>query len=153
MRSNEKSLSSPTWIPSTIAHSFYTMVFDLHGLHQRSTTFQFICSILVVVDYFTKMVHFIACNKSITSERITKLALNHVFWYHGLFENIISNHRLQFTSKFWKRIFELLNAKVKLSLAFHPQTRKSSMLIKFWNNIYIAQPIVIKIINQTSCPW
>jgi len=67
------------------------------------------------------MVHFILYNKSIIDEKITKLFLDRVFHYHGLPENIISNHGPQFSSKFWKRLFELLDVKVKLSLAFHPQ--------------------------------
>jgi len=46
-------------------------------------------SILVVVDRLTKMVHFIPCNKTITNKKTTKLFFNHVFWYHGLLENIV----------------------------------------------------------------
>jgi len=46
-------------------------------------------SILVVVDRSTKMVHFIPCNKTITNKKTTKLFFNHVFWYHGPFENIV----------------------------------------------------------------
>jgi len=41
-------------------------------------------SILVVVDHFMKMVHFIHCNKSITDDKTTKLFLDHVCCYHGL---------------------------------------------------------------------
>jgi hypothetical protein len=36
-------------------------------------------SILVMVDCLTKMAHFIACTKTITSEGTTKLFLDHVF--------------------------------------------------------------------------
>jgi hypothetical protein len=67
------------------------------------------------------MVHFILYNKSIIDEKIVKLFLDRVFHYHGLPKNIIFNHGPQFSSKFWKRLFELLDVKVKLSLAFHPQ--------------------------------
>jgi hypothetical protein len=45
-------------------------------------------SILVVVDRFIKMVHFILYNKSIIDEKTTKLFLDHVFRYHGFLENI-----------------------------------------------------------------
>jgi hypothetical protein len=58
-------------------------------------------SILVVVDCLTKMVHFISCIKTIIGEGTTKLFLDHVFWYHGLPKNIISNRGPQFASKFW----------------------------------------------------
>jgi hypothetical protein len=79
-------------------------------------------SILVVVDHLIKMVHFIPCNKTIISKKIAKLFLDHVFQYHGLLEDIVFNRGPQFASKFWRRLFELLGVKVKLSLAFHPQT-------------------------------
>ncbi len=58
-------------------------------------------SILVVVARFTKMVHFIPCNKSITSEKITKLFFDHVFCYHELLEDIFFDHGPQFIFKFW----------------------------------------------------
>ncbi len=78
-------------------------------------------SILVVVDHFTKMTHFIPCNKSIIDKKTIKLFLDHVFCYHGLPEDIIFYRGPQFASKFWKRFFELLGVKVKLSSTFHPQ--------------------------------
>ncbi len=46
-------------------------------------------SILMAVDHFMKMVCFIPYNKSITSKKIIKLFLDHVFCYHGLFEDIV----------------------------------------------------------------
>jgi hypothetical protein len=76
--------------------------------------------VLVVVDCLTKMAHFISCTKIITSKGTTKLLFDHVFWYHGFFENIISDHGLTFASKFWKQFFELLGVKVKFSSSFHP---------------------------------
>jgi hypothetical protein len=56
-------------------------------------------SILVEVDRLMKIIHFILCTKTITSERTTKLILDHVFWYHGLFEGIIFDRGPQFASK------------------------------------------------------
>jgi hypothetical protein len=49
-------------------------------------------SIWVVVNCLTKMVHFIPYNKIIISKKTIKLFLDHVFRYHGLLEDIISNH-------------------------------------------------------------
>jgi hypothetical protein len=42
-----------------------------------------------MVDRLTKMAHFILCTKTIIGEGTTKLFFNHVFWYHGLFKEII----------------------------------------------------------------
>jgi hypothetical protein len=82
---------------------------------------QKILVILVVVDHMTKMVNFIPCKKSIISKTTTKLFLDHVFQYLGLPKDIIFDRGLQFASKFWKKFFELLDVKVKLSSTFHPQ--------------------------------
>jgi hypothetical protein len=57
-----------------------------------SLSFEMVCYIV--------MVHFIPYTKTIIGKRTTKLFLDHVFQYHGLLENIISNHKLQFVSKF-----------------------------------------------------
>jgi hypothetical protein len=78
-------------------------------------------SILVMVYCLMSMDHFIPCTKKIICKRIAKLFLDHVFRYQGILENIIFDHRLQFESKFWKQLFELLGVKVKLSSTFHPQ--------------------------------
>jgi len=69
-------------------------------------------SIIVMVDPFTKVVHFIPYNKSITNKKTTKSFLDHVFRYH----------EPKFASKFWKRFFKLLGVKMKLSLVFHFET-------------------------------
>ncbi len=80
-------------------------------------------SILVVaVDHLRKIVHFIPYNKSIIGKNTTMLFFDHVFHYHGLLKNIISDYGPHFTSKFWKWVFKLLGVKVKLSLTFHPWT-------------------------------
>jgi len=57
-------------------------------------------SILVVVDHFTKMVHFIPFNKPKIGEKRTNLFFDHVFHYHGLLEKIVYDHGLQFIPKF-----------------------------------------------------
>jgi hypothetical protein len=49
-------------------------------------------SILVVVDHLMKMVNFILCTKTITSEKTSKLFFDHDFQYHGLPQNIIFDH-------------------------------------------------------------
>jgi hypothetical protein len=46
-------------------------------------------SILVVVDYFTKMAHFIPFKKTIIGKKITKLFFYHVFQYHYLLKDFL----------------------------------------------------------------
>jgi hypothetical protein len=78
-------------------------------------------SIFVVVDWVTKMAHFILCTKVVTEEETTKLFLEYAYCIHGLPNDIVSNTRTQFTSNFWKRLFKLFSMKINLSTTYHPQ--------------------------------
>lgn len=57
-------------------------------------------SILVIVDRFTKMGHFIACSKSITSAQLADLFFYHVIRLHGLPNNIVTDRGSVFVSQF-----------------------------------------------------
>jgi transposase InsO family protein len=78
--------------------------------------------ILVVVDRFSKMAHFIPCSSSITSEATSTLFLREIFRLHGLPDNIISDCGPQFIAGFWKRLLELLHIDRSLSSAHHPES-------------------------------
>ena len=79
-------------------------------------------SILVVMDRFTKMVHFIPCSKAISDLKTTNLILANVVRLHGLPDDIVSDRGAPFISHFWKRLFHILGTTTKLSTTFHPQT-------------------------------
>jgi hypothetical protein len=67
------------------------------------------------------MVHFVPYTKTITGEEIARLFVDNVYRYCGLSDDIISDGGLQFISKFWRSLFEILKVDIKLSSAFHPQ--------------------------------
>ena len=77
-------------------------------------------SIFVVVDRLTKMVYFMSCNKTVIGEEIARHFMDNIFKYHGLPDNIISNHGSQFTLKFWQSLLKILKVKIKLSSTYHP---------------------------------
>ena len=79
-------------------------------------------SILVVVDRFSKMTHFIACNKEITAQATAELFMRNIVRIHGLPKSIVSDRGPQFISKFWKGLFALMGTEIKLSTSHHPQT-------------------------------
>jgi len=79
-------------------------------------------SVFVVVDRLTKMAHFVPCNKTITGKAMARLFLENVYKYHGLPNDIIFDRGTQFTSKFWQSLFKILQVKINLSSAYHPQT-------------------------------
>jgi len=57
--------------------------------------------IMVVVDRFKKMAHFIPTKESATAQETERLFFTHMFKHHGLPKDIMSNRNPKFTSKFW----------------------------------------------------
>jgi len=79
-------------------------------------------AILVVVDRFTKMAHFIATKTTVAAPDIARLFLSRIYSLHGLPTDIVSDRDRIFTSHFWRHFVALLDVKPNLSTAFHPQT-------------------------------
>ncbi|CAI7755738.1 unnamed protein product [Closterium sp. NIES-53] len=79
-------------------------------------------SILVVIDKFSKMGHFIPTNATATAEATACLFFDHIITIHGIPATLISDRDPKFTSKFWKELMELLGTKLAMSSAYHPQT-------------------------------
>ena len=79
-------------------------------------------SVLVVVDRFSKMSHFVPCVESLNAESLCKLFFENIVRLHGLPDSIVSDRGPQFVSIFWKTLLGLLKIKVSLSTAAHPQT-------------------------------
>jgi len=77
-------------------------------------------SILVVVDQFTKMAHFMPTTEKTMAERLAKMFRDNVWWLHRLPESIISDRGLQFAAGIMKELNKLLGINTKLSTAFHP---------------------------------
>ncbi len=57
-------------------------------------------AIMVVVHRFSKMAHFIPTKDEAMAQEMGRLFFSHIFKYHGLPKNIISDRDPKFTSKF-----------------------------------------------------
>jgi len=57
-------------------------------------------AIMVVVDQFSKMAHFIPTKESATAQEKGRLFFTHMFKHHGLPKDMVSNQYPKFTSKF-----------------------------------------------------
>jgi transposase InsO family protein len=79
-------------------------------------------AIVVFVDTFSKMVHFVPTKTTASAPDTAKLFFDHVFKLHGLPKSIVSDRDAKFTSRFWQSLFNTLGTKLSMSTAFHPQT-------------------------------
>ncbi|CAI7875846.1 unnamed protein product [Closterium sp. NIES-54] len=79
-------------------------------------------SILVVIDKFSKMGHFIPTNATATAEATARLFFDRIITIHGIPATLISDRDPKFTSKLWKELMGLLGTKLAISSAYHPQT-------------------------------
>ncbi|CAI7889202.1 unnamed protein product [Closterium sp. NIES-53] len=79
-------------------------------------------SILVVIDKFSKMGHFIPTNATPTAEATARLFFDRIITIHGIPATLISDRDPKFTSKFWKELMGLLGTKLAMSSPYHPQT-------------------------------
>ncbi len=75
-------------------------------------------AIMVVVDRFSKMAHFIPTKDEATG----RLFFSHIFKHHGLPKDIVSDRDPKFISKFWRALWKRMGLELKMSTSFRPQT-------------------------------
>ena len=66
---------------------------------------------MVVVDWFTKMAHFIAQEQNATAKDVADVFLREVWKLHGLPTEIISGMHAKFSGEFWESLCKSLNIK------------------------------------------
>ena len=77
---------------------------------------------MVVVDRFTKYVHFIALSYPYSAPKVAHLFAQHILKLHGMPTSLISDKDSVFTAKFWAELMRLQGVQLAMSSAYHHQT-------------------------------
>ena len=78
-------------------------------------------AIVVIVDWFTKMIWLKEITMSISSEGIAKIYKDKIWKLHKIPRKILSNWGLQFMSRFMEEFMKALGITRQLLTAYHSQ--------------------------------
>jgi len=109
-------LHQPLEVPyaawSFISTDFITQLAESQGKIQ----------IMVVVDGFTKMAHFVGLHESATPKDVTDIFLREVWKLHRVPTDIISGMDRKFSGEFWELLCTMRGVKRGISTAYYPHT-------------------------------
>ena len=79
-------------------------------------------AIMVVVDRFSKMAHFVTCHKSDDACNVADLYYKEIVRLHEIPKTIDSDRDSKFLSYFWNTLWRKVGTKLLCSTSHHPQT-------------------------------
>ena len=80
----------------------------------------------VIVDWLTKLTHFLAVRMTLTLEEFCRLYICEIVQLHGVLVSIVSDRDLKIISHFWKSFQKAIGTQLTMSNVFHPQTNGQS---------------------------
>jgi Lon protease-like protein len=79
-------------------------------------------AIVVFVDKLSKQCHAAAIRTEISAPELAQVCLREVIRHHGVPQSIVSDRDPRFVAHFWRCLWELMDTKLLMSTAYHPQT-------------------------------
>ncbi|KAI4370397.1 hypothetical protein MLD38_018752 [Melastoma candidum] len=79
-------------------------------------------SIMVVLDRFSKMAHFIPCQKTDDATKVADMYFREVLRLHGVSKLIVPDRDVKFLSYIWETLWHKLRTKLVFSTTYHVQT-------------------------------
>ncbi|CCO36000.1 Transposon Ty3-I Gag-Pol polyprotein AltName: Full=Gag3-Pol3 [Rhizoctonia solani AG-1 IB] len=105
-------------------------------------------SILVVVDRFSKMVHFIPCEETAIAEDVAQLFLEHVWKLHGTPKQTVLDRGPTFNSKLLRALYKALHIALSYSTACDLQSNGQTEIKNQWLEAYLCP-----FINHRQSDW
>jgi hypothetical protein len=78
--------------------------------------------IVTFVDHMTKRAHWRACKKTIDAPAFARIFIDDIVRLHGVPQEVVSDRDVRFTADYWKEVARILQTKLLMSTAFHPET-------------------------------
>jgi len=78
--------------------------------------------IVTFVDHMTKRAHWRACKKTIDSPAFVQIFIDDIIHLHQVPQEAVSDLDVRFTADYWREVGRILQTKLLMSMAFHPET-------------------------------
>jgi len=78
--------------------------------------------IVTFVDHMTKRAHWRACKKTIDAPAFLPIFIDDIVCLRRVPQEVVSDHDVRFTADYWREVGRILQTKLLISMAFHPET-------------------------------